>query len=41
VPLVVSKTEEPVEFALAAGSEADEGAQGLEPKLARRFDHIG
>ena len=41
VHLVVSGAGEPVEFALAAGSEADEGAQGLEPELARRFDHIG
>lgn len=39
--LVVSGAGEPVEFALAAGSEVDEGAQGLEPGLARRFDHFG
>lgn len=41
VHLVVSGAGEPVGFALAAGSEADEGAQGLEPGLARRFDRFG
>lgn len=41
VHLVVSGAGEPVEFALAAGSEADEGAHGLEPGLARRFDRFG
>ncbi len=30
-----------MEFALVMGSEADEDAQGLEPKLARRFDRFG